>query len=102
MSTQRHPRRDPARLLEVRAVRAHAESFNVDDRTSFERGFALVRARKCDTCLDTPVERRSSRRIVSAERHAPHPDTACIDVGARFEIIDYSSDRFFILGTDRE
>src|SRR5690242_3675788 len=83
-------------------MRAHAERFDIDDRPSFERRFALVRTRQCDARLDAFFERGGTRRVITAERHTPDADTLRIDVGAPLEIIDHRADRFFILGADRK
>ena len=100
MAAQRHARGDFGRFLEVRAVRAHAKRFDVDDRPAFERGLALVGAGQRDARLDALLESRGARRVIAAERNAPHADAVLVDVGARFEIVDHGADGLLILGTD--
>src|SRR6266446_2225873 len=99
---EREAQRDLAGFLEVRALRAHAESLDVHLRAAGEIGRALERPRERDAGLDAFLERCGARRVVAAERYAPDAGARVVDVGARLEEIEHRFRGLLVFRTERE
>src|SRR5215213_2604758 len=102
MPAQRHSRTDFSGFLQRFAVRAGAESLDIDDRPAFEPRLALICAGKRDARFDALLESGGTRRVIAPERNAPDADAVHVDVAARREVVDHGSNRFFIFGADRK
>src|ERR1051326_8606420 len=82
---ERHAQRHLAGLLEVRALRAHAEGLDVDRRPALEAVRAGVGSRERHAGLGAALERRAARRVIAPERYAPDAGAPWVDVAPRSE-----------------